>query len=42
MNYLPFRSTQFTWNHPEPPEEESREDEEMEEDAEVIICKMSV
>ena len=35
-----LRATQFTWSQPVPPEEESREDEEMEEDAEVFLDRV--
>merc|ERR1712012_104471 len=35
-----LRSTQFTWNRPEAPEEEAKDDEEMEEDAEVNLDRV--
>ena len=35
-----LRATAFTWSQPEVPEEDAREDEEMEEDAEVNLDKV--
>ena len=35
-----LRATQFTWSQPQAPEEESREDEEMEEEAEVFLDRV--
>ena len=35
-----LRATRFTWSQPVPPEEESREDEEMEEEAEVFLDRV--
>ena len=35
-----LRATQFTWSQPEAPEEEAKEDEEMEDDAEVLLDRV--
>ena len=35
-----LRATRFTWSQPVPPEEESREDEEMAEEAEVFLDRV--
>ena len=35
-----LRSSHFTWSQPVPPEEETKEDEEMEEDAELNLDRV--